>query len=272
MYSVSPQTEIPKWFTYQNTSGSSVPIRLPDSLEGNYSSWRGIALFIVFKVNKVSRGQDSKKFHEFIYHLDNDGGHQDYPLIIINVPKDKLYAGSYGLRLYVSNARFRDHLDERSCISPSITISGSDVQIQKCGARLVYEEDMVEFVRNLTQETSGSPVDIRPRQELIEYPMNPSPSHVDEPEPKGQVDEPRLKGQLKELLSKLYQVSPNISSLKTIIYVSILIFSLTEHHMYIFVYFYRETLHDTTAMNIFFLILRMQLPPSGSIIKMFLLS
>ncbi|XP_059453463.1 TMV resistance protein N-like [Corylus avellana] len=227
MYSVSPQTEIPKWFTHQNKSGSSVPIRLPDRQDENYSSWRGIALFIVFKVkNIVPRGHDSKSFHEFIYHLDNDGGLQDYPLIIINVPKDKLYALSYGLRLYVSNARFRDHLDERGCISPSITISSSDVEIQKCGARLVYEEDMVEFVQNLTQETSGSPEHLRPRQESIEYPMNPSPSNVDEAEPSlssGQTDlnsrkkrqpsgqsysSPRLNRQLKSLLSLLFQGDP----------------------------------------------------------------
>jgi hypothetical protein len=229
MYSISPQTEIPKWFTHQNKSGSSVPIRLPDHLDENYSSWRGIALFIVFKVKNFPRGQDSKKNHEFIYHMDNDGGLQDYPLIIIDVPKDKLYGLSYGLRLYVSNARFRDHLEERGCISPSITISNSDVEIQKCGARLVYEEDMVEFVQNLTQETSGSPEHLRPRQESIEYPMNPSPSNiVDEaepslssnqtdsnsrkkrqPRPSGQsYSSPRLNRQLKSLVSLLYQVFP----------------------------------------------------------------
>jgi hypothetical protein len=178
--------------------------------------------------------------------MDIDGGLQDYPPIIINVPKDKLYALSYGLRLYVSNARFRDHLDERGCISPSITISSSDVEIQKCGARLVYEEDMVEFVQNLTQETSRSPEHLRPRQESIEYPMNPSPSNiVDEVEPSlssSQSDSnprqkrqrsgqsysiPRLNRQLKSLLSLLYQVFPYISSLKIIIYICIY-FSLTH--------------------------------------------
>ncbi|XP_059453460.1 uncharacterized protein LOC132183999 [Corylus avellana] len=206
IHSISSQTEIPEWFSYQNKSGSSVAIMLPDNLVGN-SSWRGIAFCIVFKVKNVSPGQDSKYFHEFICHLNNDRGIRDSPLDIINVPKDKLPPGSYGLGLYVSNARFRDHLDERSCISPSFTINNSDVEIQKCGARLIYEEDTVELVQNLFPAVFGSPEDCRQRHESL---INPSPSHVDEAESSqssGQSDlNPRLNRQLKSLLSLTYQI------------------------------------------------------------------
>lgn len=57
LHSFVPQTEIPQWFSYQNRSGTPVPLRLPDQIDGNDSSWRGIVLFLVFKVNNVSPGQ-----------------------------------------------------------------------------------------------------------------------------------------------------------------------------------------------------------------------
>lgn len=157
-HGVFRQTEIPKWFSHQKP-GSSVPILLPSDLYEN-SSWRGIALCIVFEVdenlnNEDSPSQDSEYFHEFKCRLDMDGGIVDSPLVF-TFPKEKLYSGSFGLWLYVSHARFREQLDERGCISPSIETNNPDVEIKLCGARILYEEDMVKFVQILSQELFGS--------------------------------------------------------------------------------------------------------------------
>lgn len=50
------------------------------------------------------------------------------------------------------HARFRELLDERDWISPLIESNSSDIGIKGCGARMLYEQDMVEFVQNLSQK------------------------------------------------------------------------------------------------------------------------
>nr|POE79191.1 disease resistance-like protein csa1 [Quercus suber] len=147
------QSEIPKWFEYPNF-GSFAPIPLPSNLFSN-RSWEGIALCVIFIVptnsNDGSPGQDSKYFHEFFCRLVVNGD-----LIAFKVPKET-YVGSFGLWLYISNARFRQHLNERNSISPSIEVNSPDIKIEWCGARILYKQEMVEFVQNLRQITFGSP-------------------------------------------------------------------------------------------------------------------
>ncbi|KAB1220878.1 hypothetical protein CJ030_MR3G006309 [Morella rubra] len=149
-YHSIPQTAIPEWFNYR--LDSCIPIPLPPDLSKN-SKWRGIVLYTTFEVD-VSPGQDSNNFHELVWHLNMDGGLADCT-INFNAPKDQCDAGSFGLCLYISRARFKDHLDGRNCISPSITTSSSIVRIQTCGGRILYEQDMVEFVQIVTQKNFG---------------------------------------------------------------------------------------------------------------------
>jgi hypothetical protein len=210
-------------------------------------------VFVVSKNlnTKDSPGQNSKRFHEFICRLDMDGGVDIDSPLVFTFPKDKFYPGLFGLWLYISHARFREHLDVRGCISPQVTTNSPDVQIKLCGARLLYEEDMVEFVQTLSQERFGNPDDLRQsHEEFIDSHMNFS---------NGQSDSiPRLKRELMTLLSTLYQVSPFTENHNFCIY-----FFLTEHHLCISV-FYRETLHETTGTIISFLMFRF---PDGSVIK-----
>ena len=85
-----------------------------------------------------------------------DGGLKDCPLVY-KVPKKKFHVGSFGLWLFISHARFRDQLDERSCISPSIKTNSQDIEIKLCGARILYEDDMVEFVQKATEKNFPEP-------------------------------------------------------------------------------------------------------------------
>lgn len=109
------------------------------------------AIFVVHKdlISNISPSQDPY-FHKFRLRLDMDGGLVDCPHVF-NIPKDRFRAGSFGLWLYLSHERFRDNLDERNCISPSITTHSPDVEIKACGARLLYDTDMAEFVQNLSE-------------------------------------------------------------------------------------------------------------------------
>jgi len=186
----------------------SVPIQLPPDLFEN-KSWKGIALCVIFEVKNpkdVSPGQDSKHFHEFICHLDMDDGLKDSPLVY-NIPKEKFHCGSFGLWLFISHERFREYFNERSCISPLIKTNSQDIEIKMCGARVLYETDMAEFVEKLSQETFGSPdyLCLQEKKFITDHMGNSQ--YVDEVEysqSNGQNESnPRLKTQFKSLLSKL---------------------------------------------------------------------
>ena len=155
---ILPQIEIPEWFKPLRF-GSFRPISLLKTNPFSNKNWRGIALCVIFLVpehsNDVSPGEDTKYFHEFYCRLDINGD-----LIAFKVPKET-YVGSFGLWLYISHARFRKQLDERSCITPLIGTNSPDVEIKMCGARILYERDMGEFLQNLDQNIFGSPNDLR---------------------------------------------------------------------------------------------------------------
>ena len=207
-YSFFRQIEIPEWFKNRNC-GPSVVIPLY-----KYNiCWRGIALCVDFEVhknsNKVSPGPDVKYFHEFICLLDMDGGTIDCPLVY-KVPRDKIYVGSFGLWLYISHARFRELLNERDCIRPLIRTNSPDVEIKGCGARILYEPDVVEFVQHFSQKIFRSPDDeVESSQSNAQ--LDPEPrlkSEVESSQSNAQIDlDPRLKSDLKSLLSRLYEVS-----------------------------------------------------------------
>uniref|UniRef100_A0A7N2LEV3 ADP-ribosyl cyclase/cyclic ADP-ribose hydrolase n=1 Tax=Quercus lobata TaxID=97700 RepID=A0A7N2LEV3_QUELO len=154
---VLPQIEIPEWFKHQRF-GSFRPIPLPSNLFSN-KNWKGIALCVIFVVpahsNYVSPGEDTKYFHEFYCLLEKNGDP-----IAFKVPKETC-VGSFGVWLYISHARFRKHLDERSCITPFIGTNSPDIEINMCGERILYKQDMGEFLQNLGQKIFGSPNDLR---------------------------------------------------------------------------------------------------------------
>lgn len=83
----------------------------------------------------------------------------DFPLVF-NIPKDKFCIGSFGLWLYISRAWFKDHLDECSCISTSlktnslsveIKSTNPNVEVEMCGIRPVYKQDVKELAQTLVQ-------------------------------------------------------------------------------------------------------------------------
>uniref|UniRef100_A0A2N9GNS1 TIR domain-containing protein n=1 Tax=Fagus sylvatica TaxID=28930 RepID=A0A2N9GNS1_FAGSY len=154
---------------------------------------------------EVSPGPDVKYFHEFICLLDMDGGTIDCPLVY-KVPRDKIYVGSFGLWLYISHARFRELLNECDCIRPLIRTNSPDVEIKGCGARILYEPDVVEFVQHFSQKIFRSPDDeVESSQSNAQ--IDPEPrlkSEVESSQSNAQIDlDPRLKSDLKSLLSRL---------------------------------------------------------------------
>ncbi|XP_050282592.1 uncharacterized protein LOC126723297 isoform X2 [Quercus robur] len=158
---VLPQFEIPEWFKHQRF-GSFRPI--PSNLFSN-KNWKGIALCVIFVVpahsNDGSPGEDTKYFHEFYCRLEQNGDPINGDPIAFKVPKETC-VDSFGVWLYISLARFRKCLDERSCITPFIGTNSPDIEINMCGARILYnKQDVGEFLQNLGQKIVGSPNDLR---------------------------------------------------------------------------------------------------------------
>ncbi|KAB1202644.1 hypothetical protein CJ030_MR8G020264 [Morella rubra] len=132
---------------------------LPCDLSKN-SSWRGLALHSVFEINKtwsnVSPGEDWDHIQELICSLNMDGGLADFS-IVLKGRED--HTGFFRLCLYISYGRFKDRLDERRWLRPSIKANSPSVAIKACGARILYEEDMPEFVKILSEDDFRVPGD-----------------------------------------------------------------------------------------------------------------
>ena len=132
------QIEIPTWFDHQNRgSYVSIPLHKYDT------NWTGIALYVDIKVQKnlseVSPG-DPTEFHEF--RLEMHGGPEDFPRNY-KFPRDKIHVGSFGIWLYISHAKL------------GVLLHGCD-EIKGCGARILHERDLVQFVQILSQQIFGN--------------------------------------------------------------------------------------------------------------------
>nr|XP_023879432.1 TMV resistance protein N-like [Quercus suber] len=150
-YSVLNQIEIPTWFNHQNRgSDVSIPLHQYDA------NWTGIAVCVDIKVQKnlseVSPG-DPTDFHEF--HLEVHGGPEDFPRNY-KFPRDKIHVGSFGIWLYISHAKLGVLLHGCDDIRPFIKTNSPDIEIKGCGARILYERDLVQFVQILSQQIFGN--------------------------------------------------------------------------------------------------------------------
>ena len=145
-------TETPEWFSYKSL-GSSVTIPLPSDLLDD-SSWIGIALFtsvvILENLNNVSSGQDDVSF-KFICKSDIIQAPRITCPSYFNFSKNLLeplrHASSFGLNVIIPAGKLRDHLEDCSCIRAFIRSKCTYFEIKTCGARVLYEQDLVKFIR-----------------------------------------------------------------------------------------------------------------------------
>ena len=148
---LSDSTETPEWFSHQSP-GSSVKIQLPSDLRDD-SSWVGIALFtsvvILENLNNVSSEQDDEVSIDFICGLDIiEVPRIKCPLNISqNLPEPLFHASSFGLKVLIPAGKLRDHLEGCRCIRASIRSKYNYFEFKMCGARVLYKQDLVKFIR-----------------------------------------------------------------------------------------------------------------------------
>ena len=147
----SYSTETPEWFSHQSP-GSSVTIPLPSDLRDD-SSWIGIALFtsvvILENLNNVSSAQDGEVSIDFICRSDIiEVSRINCPLNVTGyLPVPLFHASSFGLKILIPAGILKDHLKDCSCIRAFIRSKCTYFEIKTCGARVLYEQDLVKFIR-----------------------------------------------------------------------------------------------------------------------------
>ena len=147
----SNSTETPEWFSHQSP-GSSVTIPLPSDLRDD-SSWIGIALFtsvvILENLNNVSSARDDEVSIDFICRSDIiEVPCINCPLNITRyLPVPLFHASSFGLKVLIPAGKLIDHLKDCSCIRAFIRSKCTYFEIKTCGARVLYEQDLVKFIR-----------------------------------------------------------------------------------------------------------------------------
>ncbi|XP_050254791.1 disease resistance-like protein DSC1 [Quercus robur] len=149
---LSNSTETPEWFSHQSP-GSSVTIPLPSNLHGD-SNWIGIALFtrvvILENLNNVSSDGEDEVSIDFICRSDIiEGPCISCPLVNFSkaLPGPLFHASSYGLKVIIPAGKLRDHLKDCSCLSAFIRKKCTYIEIETCGARVLYKQDLVKFIR-----------------------------------------------------------------------------------------------------------------------------
>ncbi|KAF3952521.1 hypothetical protein CMV_021928 [Castanea mollissima] len=147
----SNSTETPEWFSHQSP-GSSVTIPLPSDLRDD-SSWIGIAFFtsvvILENLNNVSFAQDDEVSIDFICRSDiNEVSRINCPLNVTQwLPESFFRASSFGLKVLIPAGELKDHLKDCSCIRVFIRSKCTYFEIKMFGVRVLYEQDLVKFIR-----------------------------------------------------------------------------------------------------------------------------
>ncbi|XP_068322793.1 TMV resistance protein N-like isoform X1 [Pyrus communis] len=156
-YLVLPGSEIPKWFSNQSV-GNSVNVKLPPP---SCTDWLGIAFCLVFQDPNQNLANQPAYIGHVIELLNNNLRHNTGSLLsehlwVFYLPRKYCHEEQFLFRTYISNVRVPEkQYADFNCV-------------KKCGARLVYKQDLEELNQTLTilkrtheysdEEASSGPV------------------------------------------------------------------------------------------------------------------
>ncbi|KAF3948949.1 hypothetical protein CMV_025115 [Castanea mollissima] len=154
---VFPHKKVSNWFSNRNFC-YDIRIKLPTNLQ-NDGTWMGIAVCAYYTVHKQpgisGDNKDLASFLNFYNHLDSDrvclSRHR-----VFQESKDIFVESPYRILVfYIPQVLLR--LGECRHIGASFEHDKPDVRIEECGLRLVYEQDVENFVQTLAQCMLESP-------------------------------------------------------------------------------------------------------------------
>ncbi|KAH7516756.1 hypothetical protein FEM48_Zijuj10G0168600 [Ziziphus jujuba var. spinosa] len=140
-------TRIPKWCSHQ-TDGSSIGIQLP--LEDRDKTWVGFALFVVFVIQEDGNFHKNQSLEKALCHFGSDKGCLWNEFVRMDHLRNSGIR-SYGVCIYIPRMSFEEQLNEATQVAASISTNKPYIKANMCGMHIVFNEDVLEFSRNLTQ-------------------------------------------------------------------------------------------------------------------------
>ncbi|KAK9995025.1 hypothetical protein SO802_024728 [Lithocarpus litseifolius] len=145
-----------EWFNYQSR-GHLVTIDISQNLYDD-NNWIGLALYASFSIPKdytaVMKNPNLVKWSHFLYcQLQTSRAGQDDQIRVcqINDEETNWLFTLYGFTWisYIPGEAFKDMLHQCDHIKASFVSDWGGVTVQKCGVRLLYQHDQLQFEREL---------------------------------------------------------------------------------------------------------------------------
>ncbi|CAN6566280.1 unnamed protein product [Malus baccata var. baccata] len=150
MSSVCAQIEIPEWFS-NIVTGDSIAIPIPPNLKDN-KKWMGVAaVFLVKGRPSVSNSESDTEASDYLYRFTL--GTHEFRLepYLLDWKESCTYVRSssddFLCFFYESHMRFPKTLNESSSMWALLEAINPCMEVQKCGIRLVYKQDIAGFIQ-----------------------------------------------------------------------------------------------------------------------------
>lgn len=161
---IFPIRASPSWFI-QHCIGNSISISLPPNLN-DVEGWIGFALYASFAVHDKHQtvSRDSKISRSFFCLLCTDDGCLQ-SFIVLPLTRDIFVESHRLLVLHIPRVFFTHKLNQRKSIralfggfnKSDMNTINSDVEVEVCGMRMVFEQDLEELVQRIFDCISSSP-------------------------------------------------------------------------------------------------------------------
>ncbi|XP_021825700.1 uncharacterized protein LOC110766641 [Prunus avium] len=147
-------TRVPNWCRHW-MSGSSVIAKLPIDTEGSNGRCMGFALFVAFEIVENENFQKSWELEKTVCHFSTREGRLEHPIVFQNFENYRV-GSSYGLCCYEPRGgEFARQLNGVSRqFEASVTTNRPDLEVKWCGIHFIWQQDVADFVNNLTSLAS----------------------------------------------------------------------------------------------------------------------
>lgn len=160
---IFPEVAIPRgWFSNQNFE-SYIKMELPPTLHDN-STWLGFTIFAFYRVDEQQVGLSNKPDSTIFLRFSSLSASDEVPLtpyIFYPFSRDVFVESSQRLMVFYLP---REHFQLNRCshIWASFGSDNQAVKVEMCGIRLVYEQDVQEFVQTMFQWMLETPIAYHP--------------------------------------------------------------------------------------------------------------
>ncbi|CAL8169774.1 unnamed protein product [Prunus armeniaca] len=155
---IFPRRERLQWFSEQSsTSACTVNLALPQNLH-NDEKWAGLSLYVVCSL-PPGASLTTRTFYECHLYtpIEAVGHNQLMHHLIVSSPLDDNEGSHRLLIVHIPRVRFPEHLNRCHFIQALFGCRTPGVEVELCGMRLVYKEDLKGLIETITRCTNDRP-------------------------------------------------------------------------------------------------------------------